>query len=82
MAFYSFARRSFSIVLIVFALLVVEVLFSPIRAVKQTRLFSNVVSAPSLRSLIDFEEAKYRRALLDREDLVRKWGPTVNDVQS
>ena len=37
-------------------------------------------SGRSLRRYLHDEEVRYEKALLDREAMVRKWGPTAEDV--
>ena len=65
----------------VLALIAIQLLFSPFKSISQPALFrSRPPTAGSLQTRIEYEEAKYRVALHDRVALIRKWGPTAEDI--
>lgn len=70
-------RFALTLLLFIAAILAINALFNPMKTFTDARLF---LSRPSLRAVLEAEEAGYLLALKDREDLVRKWGPTARDV--
>ena len=71
--------RLSTLVLVVGALLVIQLLFSPVKSLKQAEFF-RWSTRSSLKSILADEEARYDLVLQDREGLVRKWGPKAEDV--
>lgn len=74
-----YARYS-TLVLIVLGLLFIQILFSPVKSIKQGELFRWKTS-PALTATLVEEESRYNLMLQDREDLVRKWGPRPEDIR-
>lgn len=74
-----YARYS-TLVLVVLGLLLIQILFSPVKSIKQGELFRSK-SSPALTATLVEEEARYHIMLQDREDLVRKWGPRPEDIR-
>jgi hypothetical protein len=57
--------------------------FGPSLPSIQTTRFCGVFKCDqTLRSWIEDEERRYGEAVEGREELIKKWGPTENDIQS
>lgn len=74
--------RYFALLAVLLFLVVIQLLFKPTDTLKNSRLFTSTAVTSSLKDVLDNEEARYRLALQDREGLVQRWGPTVQDVAS
>ncbi|KAI0088054.1 methyltransferase domain-containing protein [Irpex rosettiformis] len=74
-------RAVSAVVLCVLGLLALQFVFGPLKSIKRPAIFqAQPPAASSLKSHIDDEESKYRVALQDRDNLIRKWGPTAEDI--
>lgn len=65
----------------VLGLIAIQVAFSPVKSIKRPAIFqTHPPTASSLKSRIEEEEQKYLGTIQGREALIKKWGPTAEDI--